>query len=356
MASNVIPFKESNVPAHIAAMFGAVQNNAYESQSLAVPSVSFRGKVWRIVVDGEETVLANPETGDPVASMEVVMVKGNPNRSKAYYGEKKFVEGENAEPVCASRDGVAPDIGTATPQCSTCAACPQNVWGSRISEAGKKVKACADSKRIAVVPAGDLSFQPLLLRVPATSLTDNDNKENEARGWYALSEYAKMLGKRGVPVEAVVTRIGFDSRPAHPKLLFKAMGYLGEEDAEKVIELQASEAVEAIVGAAVEGASHAAPAVDTEEFAPAPVKPKAEPAKPAPKKAKAVPPPDDDDAPEPVKPKAEPPPDDDDEPAGMPSKPVTKAAKPAETGGDASALKSKVASILGSLDIDDDDD
>lgn len=347
MASNVIPFEQSSVPAHIAAAFGNAKNTDYEAPSGAVPSVSFRGKVWRIVVDGEENPLLNSE-GDPVATMSVVMIKGNPKRSKAYYGDKKYVEGESAAPVCASRDGIAPDAGVEAPQCATCAACPQNVWGSRISEQGKKVKACADSKRIAVVPAGDLNFTPLLLSVPATSLSDKDNKENEAKGWYGLSEYAMMLEKRGVPVEAVVTKIGFDSRPAYPKLLFKAVGYLDEEGAEKVVELRESEAVSTIIG--LDGGEHAAV-----EDTPAPAPKAAE--KP---KAKAAPAPDEEDEPAPApkakatksaeKAKAASAPDDDDAPVA----PAKSGKAPAASAGD-SELKSKVASILGSLDIDDDE-
>lgn len=354
MASNVIPFKEANVPAHIAALFGAPKNSDYESASLSVPAVSFRGKVWRIVIDGEEKPLTNAE-GDPVPTMEVVMVKGNPRRSKAYYGEKKYVEGENSAPICASRDGIAPDAGVEEPQCDSCAACPQNVWGSRISEAGKKVKACADSKRIAVVPAGDLAFTPLLLSVPATSLTDKDNKENEARGWYALSEYAMMLEKRGVPVEAVVTKIGFDSRPAHPKLLFKAVGYLGEEDSEAVLALRETENINTIIGvtdgavgatepapkpaAAAKTKAAPAPEPDDDDDAPAPAPKAAAKTKPA-EKAKAAP--------------ATAPDEDDDTPVA-PAK-TAKATKAPDAEAADPSLKSKVASILGSLDIDDDDD
>lgn len=346
MASNVIPFKESTVPAHIAALFGSgTKNTEYESTSLSVPSMSFRGKIWRILISGEETILTNAD-GDAVATAEVVMLKGNPNRSKAYYADKKYVEGEDAAPVCASRDGIAPDDGVEQPQCTTCAACPNNVWGSRISEAGKKVKACSDSKRIAIVPAGDLGFTPLKLNVPATSLTDKDNKENEAKGWYALSEYAKMLEQRGVPVEAVVTKIGFDSRTSYPKLLFKAIGYLGEDDAAKVLELRNSDALDDIIGTPSGNVPTKPVVAAEEEFAPEPKK--TAPIAEKPKTAKPKPA---------EKPAAKAPDGDDDEPPTTVVKSAAKTVAPDEedTPAASESLKSKVADILGGLDIEDEE-
>lgn len=246
MATDILSFDNAAVPAYITKAFAEQSNEALASNFVAVNSISFRGKVWRINVGGDENVHLNDQ-GDPSATIEIVMVKANPGQSRTFYA-KAFVEGEDAAPACASHDGITPDAGVESPQSDTCATCPQNVIGSRITAEGKKARACSNSKRMAVLPSGDLDFGALLLRIPSMSLSDNDNKENEQRGWYALAEYGKELGRRGVPYSAVVTKIGFDPRPSYPKLLFKAVRYLNETEVAKVSELANSNEVATLIG------------------------------------------------------------------------------------------------------------
>jgi hypothetical protein len=125
-----------------------------------------------------------------------------------------YVEGSVDKPTCYSNDGIAPEADAQLPQSKKCAVCPHNQWGAKISEAGKKMKACTDSRRLAVSTV-DTPADPMLLRVPAASMKP-------------LEEYGKMLAARGLPPQAVVTKIGFDYTVAHPQLTFKPVGLIGD--------------------------------------------------------------------------------------------------------------------------------
>lgn len=346
MTTEMIPFEQMAVPAHIAQAFQEqAANKDLASSFVNVNSVSFRGKVWRINVDGEENVYTTPGTDDPSSTIEVVMVKANPNQSRTFYA-KAYVEGEDAAPTCASRQGIVPDEGVEAPQSATCATCPQNVVGSRITAEGKKAKACSNNKRMAVLPAGDLDFGPLLLRIPSMSLSDNDNKENEKRGWFALAEYAKHLSGRGAPYSAVVTKIGFDPRSSYPKLLFKAVRYLTEEELAKVKEVSASDEVLTLIGMDEINPAPVAPAASN--LPPAAAKAAAEVQKAGAKAAKPAPAPDYDPIEGPV----------------AAAKPAPKAAKPAPvtaepdepvvvTGGDLSSTVDDILGGIGAMGTDD---
>ena len=173
--------------------------------------VGFRGKVWRVKHRGEESnVLDN--NGEPRPTLDVVIVGVHPGVSKQYY-EKKYAEGDDAAPDCFSVDGITPDASAPKKQCATCAQCPMNQFGSRMSESGKKAKACADSKRLAVVPADDIenSVQggPMMLRIPAMSLQN-------------YQTYTAQLGKHQAQVYSVKTRLGFDLNAAYPQLHVQA--------------------------------------------------------------------------------------------------------------------------------------
>jgi hypothetical protein len=202
------------------------------------PTISYRGKVWRIRKGGEETNYVDAN-GDAVQSLEFVLAKANPVFAKVYY-KVAFEEGATGKPDCWSADGIKPDANVLEPVCKTCAACPNNVWGSRISESGKKGKLCADRRRVAVVGPADLASngvdcEKFLLHIPAGSLK-------------GLSEYAeKVLKPKGIPYYAVVTRVGFDNAQAHPVLTFKATRYLTESEAHDILAVRESDEVARIL-------------------------------------------------------------------------------------------------------------
>ena len=201
----------ANLPAHLQ---GVKVENVFQSAASegGFPVISLKGKDFTIVRSGEKEIITN-EHGDPVRSFEAVIVSVNPKKSKVYY-TADYTDGDTAAPACYSHDGIKPAADAENAQCKTCAACPQNIWGSAIKN-GQKRKACDDNMRLAVAAADKLD-DPMLLRVPPGSLKN-------------LNEYGKMLAQRGVGPSHVVTRIGFDTNAAFA-VTFKAERFITEEE------------------------------------------------------------------------------------------------------------------------------
>lgn len=191
--------------------------------------LTIRGKVFRIKFRGDEITLMRADGTGPMQAIEVVLVKSSQTIAKIFY-PGGYKEGSSDAPDCWSVDGLKPDGGAPKKQNETCAACQWNIWGSRMTEDGKKGKMCADSKRLVVVPAADLKNEmfggPMLLRVPAGSLSD-------------MANYGSELERQGVPYFGVVTQISFGIEEAYPKLVFKALRYLTEAEAVTLLEQQA---------------------------------------------------------------------------------------------------------------------
>lgn len=240
MTTAIIPFDSTGtagnavaeVPAHLVALFG---DSANITPRFNINQLSYRGKTWRRVVEGEETALTRQNTeGDvePIPIVNLVILDHNKNRSRAYY-EGAFEEGKNSSPKCYSGDGIAPDASVKEPCAATCATCPNAVKGSKITENGKQSTLCSPFKRIAVVPSSNIGQHPaMLLRLAQTSVWDKDNGENESKGWYAYDQYMDMLRARGAKhTAAVETRVKFDLRMAYPKLLFSAARWLNPDEA-----------------------------------------------------------------------------------------------------------------------------
>jgi hypothetical protein len=196
------------------------------------------------------------EDGDgPRASIEVVIVKAAGVVSKIFYANG-WVEGSNEAPDCWSTNGVTPDAQVPNKVAPGCINCPNNAWGSRVTEQGKSAKACSDSKRLALVPSGDMDNElfggPMLLRVPAASLKD-------------LKGYGELMSKYGYKYYAVSTRISFDVKDSYPHLVFSAIRPLDDAQAVRVLELRDDERVtrilsegENIAGAPAQEAAQAA--------------------------------------------------------------------------------------------------
>lgn len=208
--------------------------------------LGYRGKVWSIKYQGNEKPLMRDDGDGPRASVEVVIVKAATNIAKIFY-ESGFVDGSTAPPDCWSTNGVTPDAGASKKQSNTCAGCPKNAWGSKVTEAGKQTKACSDSKRLAIVPLNDLANEifggPMLLRCPAASLKD-------------LKMYGDQLQGYGFPYFAVATRISFDVQEAFPKFVFTALRPLTDEEADVVLDLRDDPRVDNILSTAIEVAQH----------------------------------------------------------------------------------------------------
>ena len=237
---NIIPFDQGGkLPAYLKS-FNVAELNADLTAHAGggFPVISIKGKVFAIVRDGERMVLPNPKDPEsPATAIDVVLLKVNKAASKVFY--LKGYDKDNSEgqkPDCYSNDGVEPAADAANKQAKKCATCPHNQWGSRITEKGaSKGKACADAVRVAVAPAGQLN-DAMLLRVPPASI----------RG---LGEYGQSLAKRGVPYNAVVTKVSFDMEAESPKLVFKPVGLLDDASFAEAQELIGSDVVQNILGA-----------------------------------------------------------------------------------------------------------
>lgn len=239
MNTQVVPFNENTLPAHLAQAGGSDLNAmAAAFASVAFPSISIKGKVFHIIRNDEKTLITRPKANpndptEPASNVEVAIL--NIQRAKSYY-EDSYVEGTEAKPTCFSNDGVKPDAGIENKPAATCELCPHNVWGSGRNDKGEatKGKACSDVQRMAVASPSNLD-DAFLMRVPPASLK-------------GLAETAKQLSGRNIPLNGVVMRISFDTDAASPMLVFKPVGYLDATGFAKAQALQNSDLVMAIVG------------------------------------------------------------------------------------------------------------
>jgi len=239
--TSVIPFAQGQ----ISRVFGngPVTDDLSAGVQASFGVVGYKGKVWSIKYRGEEVQLLRPDGDGARNSIEVVIVGSAKNLSKIFYASG-YTEGANAAPDCFSTDGIVPSPSATARQSPTCASCPQNVWGSKISEvSGKPTKRCADSKRLALVPLQDISNEiyggPLLLRVPAASLQE-------------LAQFGQKMQQLGYPHYSIGTRISFDTEVSYPKFTFQAIRPLTDDEAVQVVQLKNSSAVSRILAEASE--------------------------------------------------------------------------------------------------------
>lgn len=232
--SNIVP-ANIQVPAHLAnklsqpsilakSLMGGIGGTGGES----FPRISIKGSRFRIVEDGNETVLES-------TTLDVVIVGANPRLSKTWYAKQWTPDSEPAAPDCFSLDGVGPHSESTQPQNDLCASCPQNAWGSKVTQQGQQIKACSDQKRLAIVAANDASGPVYLLQVTPAALK-------------GLNAYQKELAMRGIPPEIVKTRVSFDTNASFPKLQFGFGGFIDEETQTAVDKLFGAEHVKQITG------------------------------------------------------------------------------------------------------------
>lgn len=235
--ANLIPFESAKLPAYLQQQAPNLNDELTHGVGQGFPYLSIKGKNFTLIRGDERTLLTKNVDGEemPVNSINVVLLKANKNLSKIYYVDAYDEdESQGKKPDCFSNDGIAPDPSSESPQSKTCAACPHNAWGSKVSDAGKKLKSCQDARRVAVARVDQLN-DPMLIRIPPATLKP-------------LAEYGDMLKKRGVPMQAVVTKIKFDAEMATPKLEFKPMALLDEAQYNEAVEISKSDLVQQIIG------------------------------------------------------------------------------------------------------------
>ncbi len=191
------------------------------------PRISIKGSRFRIVDNGEETILNTVE-------LDVVVIGANPRLSKKYYAGA-WDPNDVKAPDCASLGGISPNEDSPSPQSDLCKTCPHDQWGSKIGPQGQKLKACADLKRLAVVSPDDIEGPIYLLEVTPAALK-------------GLDAFQKALSSRGIAPEVVKTKLSFDTQASFPKLQFGLGGFLTEDEITTIDQIIAGELVKKVTG------------------------------------------------------------------------------------------------------------
>lgn len=233
--------KLPNLPPHLMKLAAntALTTSTFSAgiSSGGVPHISIKSSRFRLISAGGEEVLVNS------LNLDVICVEANQYISKVFYAGAYDPNGEDKAPDCFSDNSFAPSASCTSPQAKTCAVCPNNAWGSKISKtSGKGVKACADVKKVAVILADNPDGPVYLLRIPPASLKN-------------FGEYIGALDKHSIPASLVITRLTFDPQASHPKLMFAPawldggqMPYINEAQAAAIEDVLGTDEVDKPIG------------------------------------------------------------------------------------------------------------
>jgi hypothetical protein len=184
-------------------------------ESLGSRRISIKGGVFREMIGGKEYRVSEER------SMNVVIVKAAPKVSRVFYSGN-YSEGETVSPTCWSSDSQRPDDKVKEKQSATCLTCTKNIKGSGQGDS----RACRYQQRLAVVVDGEIQKREVYqLVLPPTSVFGDGEK-----GKLPLQAYARHLKNNGVPITGVVTEMRFDTASPTPKLVFKPVRPLSEEE------------------------------------------------------------------------------------------------------------------------------
>lgn len=193
--------------------------------------ISIKGGKFRMFVDGEQVSVSKSDT------MNMVVVNAAAI-SRTYY-EGTYDPNNTSAPTCWSADTKTPaaEVPADQRKAARCGDCPMNVKGSGANNA----RACRFNQRLAITLEGkpDEVYQ---LQLPATSIFGE--AKNSDMGMQA---YAKFLDAHNTPIIAVLTEMRFDENAETPKLFFKPVRPLTEEELRAAIDVKDGEdAIKAI--------------------------------------------------------------------------------------------------------------
>lgn len=172
----------------------------------SLPFLSIAGNVFT-VKDGEnaQNVSAMDRDNGNVVFVDMHVIDSSLWMSKMFYVGDYDPDADPVAPTCYSNDGFRPAQDVSEPQSDYCAQCPMNAWGSKVSNAGKKSKACTDGWKLAVIVPEHKDDKVLMFRVPPASL----------QSWLAylaqFSDYDLPGADRKMTVMDVTTRVYFES-------------------------------------------------------------------------------------------------------------------------------------------------
>lgn len=214
--TEIATFNAGQVPAHLKKNeLSALAKSLVGNTGSTGKRISVKGGVFRLYVDGKEVTAIEDR------HLDVVIVNAAPKISRTFYAGVYDENAAGKAPDCWSADGDKPDITAKEKQAPTCATCPQNIRGSGQGDS----RACRFSQRVAVVLANDMGGDVMQLSLAATSIFGK--AEGEKR---PLQAYARWLAEQGIDPGTLVTQLRFDTSVATPKLLFKAMRWLTDDE------------------------------------------------------------------------------------------------------------------------------
>jgi hypothetical protein len=235
--------------------------NALAGGEMGARRISIKGGVFREMIGSKEYRTSEER------SMGVIIIKAAPSVHRTYF-EGTYVEGQASSPICWSSNSQtpAPEVPETQRQAAKCMDCPQNVKGSGQGE----TRACRYQQRIAVLLEGEVEKREVYQVVLPPTSVFGDGEKNKL----PLQAYARHLRAHGTPIAGVITEMRFDTASPTPKLIFKPVRPITEEELAVVQGMknskEAEEAVKLTVN--VSAPKPAAALFDTPE-----------PAKPAPK-------------------------------------------------------------------------
>ena len=245
-------FNPSNVPAfaknaELSATTLALAGNVNAGNGMK--RVSIKGGVFRLLANGKE--IASIED----RHLDVIIVKAAPKVSRIFYAGGYDKDAAASAPDCTSADGEKPDAGVKNKQSSSCTTCPRNIAGSGNGQS----RACRYQQRLAVVLANNPDGDVLQVTLPATSIFGKEDGDKRP-----LQAYARYMAAQTPPVnlDAIVTRMKFDTKAESPKLFFSPTRWLTDDEYESAVEQSKSKDAEkavAVTPAAADGVVAPAP-------------------------------------------------------------------------------------------------
>ena len=245
-------FNPSNVPAfaknaELSATTLALAGNVNAGSGMK--RVSIKGGVFRLLASGKE--IASIED----RHLDVIIVKAAPKVSRIFYAGGYDKDAAASAPDCTSADGEKPDAGVKNKQSASCTMCANNIAGSGNGNS----RACRYQQRLAVVLANNPDGDVLQVTLPATSIFGKEDGDKRP-----LQAYARYMAAQTPPVnlDAIVTRMKFDTKAESPKLFFSPTRWLTDDEYESAVEQSKSKDAEkavAVTPAAADGVVAPAP-------------------------------------------------------------------------------------------------
>lgn len=223
---------ENARPAQAFQALNPSDDNLSEGIGQSYGVVGYKGKVWSLRHRGQHYTFTRPDDGSPSNYIDVVILRQGRGKSKSYYPSYDQEQSEGARPICASINGITPDLDVQQKQAEACAICPRNAWHKDAS--GRNTRECTDYKRLAVLflpyqTARIMNNVPLLepvfLRVPPASLND-------------LATMGDTMTAKGWHFSTYITRISFDPTQSFPKMTFTPLQGLSDAEAAAVLPLR----------------------------------------------------------------------------------------------------------------------